>query len=94
MDLATRHEPENHRFVVDLDRDEATLEYRQAGAKTLDYRSTFVPVAHRGRGVGERLVRDALDYAREKGLSVIPSCSFVQAFVKRHAEYRDLVATE
>jgi len=94
MKIVTRHEPDNHRFVVDLDEAEATLEYRQAGDRTLDYRSTFVPVAHRGRGVGERLVRDALDYARENDFSVIPSCSFVRAFVKRHSEYRDLIATE
>ena len=91
MEIVTRHEPENHRFVVYLEDSEATLEYGHAGPKTLDYRSTFVPVEYRGKGVGERMVLDALDYARENGYAVIPSCSFVRALVKRHKEYKDLV---
>lgn len=91
MEIVTRHEPESHRFVVYLEDAEATLEYGHAGPKTLDYRSTFVPVKYRGKGVGERMVIDALDYARENGYAVIPSCSFVRALVKRHTEYKDLV---
>ena len=34
-----------------------------------------------------------LDHAREKNLTVVPQCSYVAAFVKRHAEYQDLLAT-
>jgi predicted GNAT family acetyltransferase len=95
MEIVTRHEPDSHRFVVHLEGGaEATLEYRHAGAKTLDYRSTFVPVEHRGRGIGDRMVLDALDYARENDYSVIPSCSFVRSIVKRHSEYQDLIAAE
>ena len=92
MDVVTRHEPDQHRFVVALDGGaEATLSYSHAGTKTLDFRSTFVPEDQRGRGIGERLVFDALDYARANGYGVIPSCSFVRTLVRRRAEYRDLI---
>ena len=89
--MDTRHEPENSRFAITLEGASATLEYHHAGERTLDYTSTFVPEEHRNKGVGERLVLDALDYAREKGYRVIPSCPFVRTVVKRHPEHQDLL---
>jgi uncharacterized protein len=45
------------------------------------------------RGYGSRLVRDALDDARAKGLTVHPICPFVVAYIEEHPdEYGDLVA--
>lgn len=91
MEIKTLHEPDRHRFVVPLEDGEATLQYRHAGSKTLDFRSTFVPEQHRGRQIGEKLVLDALAYARAQDYSVIPSCPFVGTVVRRHAGYRDLI---
>ena len=53
---------------------------------------TIVPLEVEGRGVGSRLVRGALDAARERGLSIVPQCSFVRGYIERHSEYQDLVA--
>jgi predicted GNAT family acetyltransferase/glutaredoxin len=47
-----------------------------------------------GRGFGSRLAAAALDDAREQGLTVVPLCPFIAAYVDRHPEYRDLVAPE
>ena len=94
MDIRTRHEPENERFVVATESGDATLEYRHAGTKTLDYRSTFVPEKERNHGIGERMVLDALDWARDNDYSVIPSCPFVKAVARRHSEYQDLIVQE
>jgi predicted GNAT family acetyltransferase len=44
-----------------------------------------------GQGVGSRLVAGALDDIRAKGLSVMPLCPFVSAYLRRHPEQRDLV---
>ncbi len=44
-----------------------------------------------GQGLGGRLVSFALDDARARGLDVLPFCPFVDAYVKRHPEYVDLV---
>lgn len=46
-----------------------------------------------GRGIASRLARHALDDARRRGLIVIPSCPYVKAYLERHPEDRDLVAT-
>jgi predicted GNAT family acetyltransferase len=91
MPVKVRHEPDRHRFVVPLEGGEATLRYEQAGSTTLDFRTTFVPVRHRGRNIGETLVVEALAYARAQGYSVIPSCPFVRTVVRRHSEYEDLI---
>ena len=67
------------------------LTYREAaGRVTLIH--TEVPPELRGRRLADALARAALDHARQHGLAVRPLCPFVQAFVKRHPEYADLVA--
>src|SRR3954454_17109181 len=45
-----------------------------------------------GRGLGGRLVREALDQTRTAELAVDPQCPFVRAFIENHPEYADLVA--
>lgn len=52
---------------------------------------TEVLTSHKGRGVGERLVRFALDDARQRGLRVIVICSYVRAYVEHHPEVHDIV---
>lgn len=52
---------------------------------------TEVLASHKGRGVGERLVRFALDDARQRDLRVIVICSYVRAYVERHPEVHDIV---
>ena len=61
------------------------------GKRTIAFLHTEVPEALRGRGIGEQLVRAALDSARARGLLVIPNCPYVAAFLKRHPEYDDIV---
>lgn len=53
---------------------------------------TEVPPELRGKRIGDELAHALLDYARREGLLVQPHCPFVAAFIKRHAEYADLVA--
>jgi predicted GNAT family acetyltransferase len=63
----------------------AVAEYVR-GEGTLVCTHTFVPPELRGRGIAERLVRAALEYARAERLRVVPACSYVAAFVERHPE--------
>ena len=73
-------------------RDFADDAYRRVDDTTLDYTSTFVPPELRGRGVGERLVLHALDWARAEGRRVVPTCWFVGKMLDQHPEYADLRA--
>jgi predicted GNAT family acetyltransferase len=51
-----------------------------------------VPREHRGAGLASQLTVRALEYAREHGYRVRPTCPFVAAYLERHPEYRDLRA--
>ena len=55
------------------------------------YTHTEVPDALEGRGIGSKLARTVLDYARAAHLAVVPSCPFIRAYIARHPEYQDLV---
>jgi len=52
-----------------------------------------VPSQLEGRGIGSRMARAVLDAIRATGDKVLPQCSFVAAFIRRHPEYQDMVAT-
>ncbi|WP_182173064.1 GNAT family N-acetyltransferase [Flaviflexus equikiangi] len=60
---------------------------------TLTATSTVVDPAHGGQGYAGMLVKRMLDDAREEGLSVIPACSYVAAYIAKHEEYSDLLAS-
>ncbi|SDN47110.1 GNAT family N-acetyltransferase [Geodermatophilus sp. DSM 45219] len=45
-----------------------------------------------GRGLGSALVAGVLTAARERGLTVLPYCSFVRHYIQQHPELIDLVA--
>ncbi len=80
-----------HRFELRLPEGTAELRYRMRGAATIVLAHTEVPTAAQGRGIASRLVHDALEYAREHQLRVIPTCPYVRAYLQRHPEFDDLV---
>jgi predicted GNAT family acetyltransferase len=81
------------RFEAKLGDATAFAEYRlRDGAIILPH--TVVPDAFAGMGVGGQLAKAALGYAREQGLQVIPTCSFMAGYITKHPEWHDLVAPE
>lgn len=55
---------------------------------------TQVDQRFEGQGIGGRLARGTLDSARERGLAVLPYCSFIRTWIQRHPEYLDLVPAQ
>ncbi|WP_307147586.1 GNAT family N-acetyltransferase [Rhizobium tibeticum] len=62
-----------------------------AGRKLIIIDHTEVPAALRGRKVGERLVRQAVEDARREGITIIPLCPFAKAQIERHAKWKDVL---
>ena len=52
---------------------------------------TEIARERRGLGLGERLVRHALEDVRSKGMHIEPRCWFVAEFVDLNPEFADLV---
>lgn len=90
--MEIRHDRAAHRFIADVDGGEAFLSYEPTGGDRLDFEHTFVPESARHRGVGAKIVLHALDYAREQGAAVIPTCPFVRRVLDEHDEYASLIA--
>ena len=66
------------------------IDYLPAGASVIFSHTEILP-GHEGQGLGNRLVREALELMRERGTTVIPTCPFAAAFIHRHPEYVELV---
>ena len=62
------------------------------GVMTLPH--TEVDPSVGGRGIGTALVAGVLTAARERGLHVLPYCSFVRHYIQQHPEDVDLVAED
>lgn len=82
---------ERSRFELACEGGTAFVDYRMApGVVTLLHAE--VPPGSSGRGLGSKLVRATLDLARARGLKVVPRCSFVAAYMRRHPELDHLRA--
>jgi hypothetical protein len=91
VDVDVRHDVARRRFVARAGESESHLVYSPRGEGVVDFLSTYVAPAVRGRGVGEQLVREALEWAKGEGLTVITSCWFVDTVVRRNPEYAPLL---
>ncbi len=85
------HNETEHRYEATVDGLVSVCEYEVVDDK-LVYTHTLVPPELRGRGIAEELVRKALADARAAGKKVVPACSYVAVFIRRHREYQDLLA--
>jgi predicted GNAT family acetyltransferase len=88
---AITHRPESLRFEAAFDEGLAVCAYRRQGDLLL-ITHTEVPPRLEGRGIAAALVKATLDWARAEGLRVRPLCSYVAAYMRRHAETQDLLA--
>jgi len=77
--------PQKHRFEIQLGQELALLTYREH-ADLLELIHTEVPPSQRGKGFGEKLVKFALEYAKQNHLKVIATCRFARAYLERHPD--------
>ena len=93
-ELDVRHLAAENRYVLARD-DEVlgVLAYRPVGRPgydLVDIYTTRIDPTRRGQGLGEVLVRGALDDLRSRGASVKASCWFVADFLDANPDYHDL----
>ena len=80
-----------HRFELATDAGPAFAAYARE-CDVVTFTHTVVPPAAEGHGVGSRLIAGALAQVRAAGLTVVPRCPFVAAYIEKHPEWRDLLA--
>jgi len=83
---SVRHLTEYNRFVVECSDAQAVLQYslskQDDGATAIDFSSTFVPPAARGKGIAEALVHAGIKWAKEQGYVLHASCWYVAKFIR------------
>ncbi len=90
-DVAVIHDQEAQRFEASIESFHALITYRRLGDH-ITFLHTEVPPPLEGRGLAGKLTRAALDFARAARLRVVPLCPYVADYIRKHAEYQDLVA--
>jgi predicted GNAT family acetyltransferase len=78
------------RFELDADGQTSVAYYKLADG-VITFMHTEIPVPLQGRGIASRLIRGALDSARERGLKVVAKCQFVGSYIAKHPSYGDLL---
>jgi uncharacterized protein len=78
------------RFEMEVEGHLAIADYRQDG-NTLHITHVEAPEALRGQGVAGKLMEGVVASARERGLKIIPICSYAVAWLRRHKEHQDLL---
>jgi uncharacterized protein len=95
--VEVEHEQRGRRFILRLPEaggEVAFLAYELTRTSTpavLDLQHTFTPVSMRGKGVAGKLVAAAFAFARAENMKIIPTCSYIPVWVKRHPGEADLV---
>ena len=93
MEIDVADNPRARRYEIRADGELAGFVTYRERPETIELVHTKVEDRFEGHGIGSKLVTFALDDIRSRGLRLIPTCPFVKAFVERHPEYQDLVAT-
>jgi predicted GNAT family acetyltransferase len=92
MDTQVRKDEDRSRYELVLDGQIVGIaDYHDTG-DALVFPHTEIDLAHRGKGLGEILVRAAMDDVQALGRTVVPSCWFVREFLDAHPHYAALRA--
>lgn len=91
MDIEIKHDLELNRFVTVVDGYESVVEY-SLKENILDLFRTFTPTELRGKGIAGKLVKFALEHAKSNNLKIIPTCSYVKAYLNKNDDYKELLA--
>jgi predicted GNAT family acetyltransferase len=90
QEITVTDNPEAGQFEAHIGDDVAVAEYTRM-ENTIMFTHTEVPERLEGRGIGSQLIHEALESVKQRGLMVVPMCSFVAGYIREHPEYLDLV---
>ncbi|MGN8226912.1 GNAT family N-acetyltransferase [Gracilimonas sp. BCB1] len=68
----------------------AEMTYSKAGPERIIIDHTEVSDETRGEGLGKKLVYQAVEFARENDLKILPLCPFARSVFSKNPEIRDV----
>lgn len=91
MALNIFNDEKEKKFFAEAGGSKCFIIYEMEDANTINLEHTIVPKELGGKGYAAELAEYALKYARENHLKVIPTCSYMIAYLKKHPEHNDLL---
>ena len=82
---------EQHRYEFHIDNYIPLIEYTKTKNGEIYLIHTEVPEALEGKGIGSRLVKEVLADIKQKGLRLVPLCSFIASYIQKHPEWKSIV---
>lgn len=78
-------------FVAQNQQKIAQMTYVWAGETKIIIDHTEVDDSLAGRGIGKQMVDKAVEFARAKGIKIIPLCPFAKSVFDKVKEYKDVL---
>ena len=83
------HQP--GRFTATVEGQPLTVDYQVSGERIV-FTHTGTAAALQGRGLAAQMVEHALGWAAQQAKQVLPACSYVEAYIRRHSRWQRLLA--
>jgi predicted GNAT family acetyltransferase len=93
-DITIADNPQARRFELKKAGVVAVQTEYELGGGAVKFIHTEVQPGYEGQGLGSKLAKFALDDVRRRGLKVVPVCEFIAGYIRKHAEYLELVTDE
>lgn len=88
--LTVQHQPDQNRFVMDIEGQTATVDYRHRDGKIWLVHSE-VPLNLRGQGYGKILVHKTFEKLTEEGCEAVAVCPFIRKVAERSERWKEVV---
>src|SRR5574343_434539 len=77
-------------FYIEVEgKQEAMMTFVFAGEDKIIIDHTEVNLGNEGKGFGKKMVTKAVEFAREKGIKILPLCPFAKSVFDKTPEFRD-----
>ncbi len=92
MEVKQRESGEDGAFFIEQNgREVADLTYFWDGDQRIVLAHSEVAEELRGQGAGKQLVAAAVEFARERGITLVPICPYAKSVIERVPEYQDVL---
>lgn len=78
-------------YIMADNKEVAEMSYTWAGTGRIIIDHTDIGEALRGQSVGKKMVFQAVNFAREKGIKIIPLCPFAHSVFQKTPDIRDVL---
>lgn len=92
MEIQQENDDKNGLFFIEQEgKKVAKMIYTWAGDDRIIIEHTEVDDALKGKGAGKELVAKSVEFAREKGIKIVPVCSFAKSIFDKVTDYQDVL---